>query len=59
VAKEYFPDEILDYDPLSITATDVSAFEAYMRDNNVTPRVHSTSGATQSTAAVQDNLPLR
>jgi predicted acylesterase/phospholipase RssA len=58
VAKEYFPDEILDYDPLSITATDVSAFEAYMRDNNVTPRVH-TSDAQAGAAAVEDNLPLR
>jgi predicted acylesterase/phospholipase RssA len=56
VAKEYFPDEILDYDPLSITATDVSAFEAYMRDNDITPSVQ-TSGATQSTA--KGNLPLR
>lgn len=41
VAKEYFPDEILDYDPLTITATDVSAFEAYMRENHITPRSHT------------------
>jgi hypothetical protein len=44
----------------SISATDVSAFEAYMRDNNVTPRVHTSDEASQEdAAAVDENEPLR
>lgn len=39
VAKVVFPDEILDYDPLSIDATTESAFEAYMRQENIVPRI--------------------
>ena len=31
VAKEFFPDKILEYDPLSINVTDESAFSAYLR----------------------------
>lgn len=31
VAKEYFPDQILDYDPLSIDSREESAFEYYLR----------------------------
>lgn len=39
IAKKCFPDEILDYDPLSIQATKESAFEIYMRENHVIPHV--------------------
>lgn len=38
VAKEYFPDEILDYDPLTISETDRSAFEVYMKKSGITPK---------------------
>lgn len=38
VAEEYFPDEILDYDPLEIDSIDESAFSLYMRANKVTPK---------------------
>jgi len=38
VAKEYFPDEIMDYDPLEISVTDESAFSVYMRENDVSPK---------------------
>jgi len=38
VALEYFPDEILDYDPLNYDSSHESAFVRYMRENNVTPR---------------------
>lgn len=31
VAKEFFPDQILDYDPTSINVTNESAFAAYLR----------------------------
>ena len=34
VAKEFFPDEILDYDPLAIDVTDESAFEVYLRETD-------------------------
>jgi predicted patatin/cPLA2 family phospholipase len=52
VAKEYFPDEILDYDPLEIEGADVSAFETYMRENGISP-------STETTAEVKDSVPLR
>jgi len=41
VAKEFFPDEILDYDPLEISSDDPSesAFEAYMRLQQVQPQI--------------------
>ena len=39
VAKEFFPDEILDYDPLDIEDTDESAFDIYLRKSGVTPKV--------------------
>jgi hypothetical protein len=35
VARELFPDEILDYDPLLINATNESAFAAYLRASGV------------------------
>ena len=38
VALEFFPDEILDYDPLEYASSDESAFRIYMREKNVTPR---------------------
>lgn len=34
VAKEYFPDEILDYDPLLVHSFDESAFSVYLQQNN-------------------------
>lgn len=39
VAKEVFPDEILDYDPLEIESKGECAFEAYMREYNIKPKV--------------------
>jgi hypothetical protein len=40
VAREFFPDEILDYDPLEIEGSDPfeSAFAAYLRQEGITPR---------------------
>jgi predicted acylesterase/phospholipase RssA len=40
VAKEFFPDEILDYDPLEIEGGDLfeSAFATYLRQKGITPR---------------------
>lgn len=37
VAKKAFPDEILDYNPLDIDVPSQSAFEVYLRENNVVP----------------------
>lgn len=42
VAKIYFPDEILDYDPLEIDSEHESAFTVYMRERNVTPAAWQT-----------------
>lgn len=39
VAAQYFPDEILDYDPLKILSKEESAFEVYMREHGVSPKV--------------------
>jgi hypothetical protein len=33
-AKEFFPDEILDYDPLDIATPDSSAFESFRREKS-------------------------
>jgi predicted acylesterase/phospholipase RssA len=39
VAKQYFPDEILDYDPTDIEhSNELSAFEIYMQQNGVSPK---------------------
>lgn len=38
VAKQYFPDEILDYEPTQIEASSTSAFEIYMEKNGVSPK---------------------
>jgi hypothetical protein len=38
VAKEFFPDEILDYDPAEIDAVEESAFATYMREHNISPK---------------------
>ena len=42
VARQYFPDEILDYDPLTVHETDVSAFEVYMKNSGVSPKSWAT-----------------
>lgn len=42
VAKIYFPDEIMDYDPLEIDSEQESAFAVYMRTRNVTPALWQT-----------------
>ena len=39
VAREFFPDEILDYDPLDYASAHESAFRIYMETNNITPKV--------------------
>lgn len=46
VAKRYFPDEILDYDPLDIDETNESAFAAYMIRHNVSPKSWGPSAKT-------------
>jgi len=38
MAKRFFPDEILDYEPLDIAVTNQSAFEAYMQENGIAPK---------------------
>jgi predicted acylesterase/phospholipase RssA len=38
VAKRFFPEEILDYDPLDMDVSDESAFSAYMRLHEVSPK---------------------
>lgn len=37
VARQYFPDEILDYDPTTISRVDDSAFAVYMQENGIVP----------------------
>jgi predicted acylesterase/phospholipase RssA len=50
VAEWYFPDEILDYDPTTINATQTeSAFATYLKQNNITPK------AWQQTIAVDSH----
>lgn len=46
VAEMCFPDEILHYDPLEIDATTESAFEIYMRENQVVPDAWSSPDKT-------------
>lgn len=40
VARQFFPDEILDYDPLDVQGADPfeSAFSAYLRQEGITPK---------------------
>lgn len=38
VAKQYFPDEILNYDPQDITRIDQSAFGIFMDENSIQPK---------------------
>ena len=38
VAREFFPDEILDYDPADYESVHESAFRIFMRENNVLPK---------------------
>jgi predicted acylesterase/phospholipase RssA len=38
VAKQYFPDEIMNYDPTELEATSKSAFEMHMDKNGVSPK---------------------
>lgn len=38
VARQYFPDEILDYDPTTIQRVDNSAFSTYLQESKVTPK---------------------
>ncbi|CAB9498717.1 Patatin-like phospholipase [Seminavis robusta] len=47
VAKEAFPDEILDYDPLEYTSDKrESAFSMYLRENDVVPNIWGSSSST-------------
>jgi predicted acylesterase/phospholipase RssA len=48
VAKEYFPDEILDYDPLDIHTTDESAFAFYLRQSGRSPEAVAGNVSTHS-----------
>ena len=45
VAKECFPDEILDYVPTEILATEESAFDVYLRQSGVTPKAWASKQA--------------
>jgi predicted acylesterase/phospholipase RssA len=38
VAKEYFPDEIMDYDPNEIPISGESAFDFYLRQSGISPK---------------------
>jgi predicted acylesterase/phospholipase RssA len=38
VAREYFPDEILDYDPVDFLQTSQSSFESYLQASGATPK---------------------
>ena len=38
VAQQYFPDEILDYDPLDVKSNRKSAFQIYMEENEISPK---------------------
>lgn len=48
VAKQYFPDEIMDYNPLDLDTTTESAFSTYMRLSALTPKAWLASGNTFS-----------
>lgn len=53
VAKEYFPDEILDYDPNDYAKTNESAFSLYLQENNVKPKVWADREPTKEAAPAQ------
>lgn len=55
VAEEFFPDEIMDYDPLEIFDTEESAFDVYMRKHGITPKVWGTT-AKVSTASQKEQV---
>jgi predicted acylesterase/phospholipase RssA len=48
VAKQYFPDEILDYDPLTMETSHKfeSAFDAFLAETKETPKIWRDSGHT-------------
>lgn len=48
VATQYFPDEILKYDPLSIDSRDESAFEVYLKRIGENPDSWKVSGVKRS-----------
>ena len=50
VAKQYFPDEILDYDPLTIKSTKESAFEIHLKQIGEDPESWKVSGVQRSGA---------
>jgi predicted acylesterase/phospholipase RssA len=62
VAKIVFPDEILDYDPLSIDASQESAFSIYLRKSGIVPRAWQDNNPyavkVQSLARSQSQKPI-
>ena len=48
VAKQYFPDEILEYDPLSIDSREESAFEVHLKRVGENPDSWRVSGVNRS-----------
>jgi predicted acylesterase/phospholipase RssA len=49
VAEWYFPDEILDYDPTTINATQTeSAFATYLKQHDITPKAWQQTNAMDS-----------
>jgi predicted acylesterase/phospholipase RssA len=50
VAKEYFPDEIMDYDPTEIATSDESAFATYLAQSGISPKSWSGSNGVHQHA---------
>eukprot|EP00522_Entomoneis_paludosa_P005910 CAMPEP_0172459880 /NCGR_PEP_ID=MMETSP1065-20121228/34512_1 /TAXON_ID=265537 /ORGANISM="Amphiprora paludosa, Strain CCMP125" /LENGTH=634 /DNA_ID=CAMNT_0013214725 /DNA_START=62 /DNA_END=1966 /DNA_ORIENTATION=- len=51
VAREFFPDEILDYNPTDIDDTEQSAFDVYLRESGVTPKAWEKSASKKKTVS--------
>jgi predicted acylesterase/phospholipase RssA len=62
VAKEYFPDEIMDYDPTEIAVSDESAFDTYLGQSGISPKAWNGAGvyrapSSSSSTGVLDSSP--
>jgi len=58
VAKQYFPDEILDYDPLAIDESEESAYSIYMRQRGVSTK-SGKAGSEAASRTIKAAYPLR
>jgi predicted acylesterase/phospholipase RssA len=56
VAKQYFPDEIMEYDPIGIEQFEESAFDVYMRENGISPESWDESFANAGASETSQNL---